>query len=119
MLILGIVLFRLQFQETKMSGNISGRGKIWSCLQKLQGLGRLEVIQSKMSPDILSRQLQAKVSVSRITMIAVVMSVIMEVSMSVEFAWGLTWRRNVFAETRSVVLVWIVCGCLRDRLEVV
>ena len=119
MLILGTVLFRLQFQETKMSENISGRGRIWSCLQKIQGLGRLEVIQSKMSLDILSRQLQAKVSVSRITMIAVVMSVIMEVSMSVEFAWGLTWRRNVIAETRSVVLMWILCGCLRDRLEVV
>lgn len=100
-----------------MSGNISGRGKIWSCLQKLQGLGRLEVIQSKMFLDILSRQHQVKVSVLRITMIAVVMSVIMEVSMSVEFAWGLTRPQNVIAETRSVVLVWILCGRLRGRLE--
>ena len=100
-----------------MSGNISGRGKIWSCLQKLQGLGRLEVIQSKMFLDILSRQHQVKVSVLRITMIAVVMSVITEVSMSVEFAWGLTRPQNVIAETRSVVLVWILCGRLRGRLE--
>ena len=119
MLTRGTVLFRLLFQETRISENISGRGRIWSCHQKLQGLGRLEVIQSKMSLDILSRQLQAKVFVLRITMIAVVMSVIMEVSMSVEFAWGLTWRRNVIAETRSVVMMmWILCGCLRYRLEV-
>ena len=100
-----------------MSENISGRGRIWSCLQKIQGLGRLEVIQSKMFLDILSRQHQVKVSVLRITMIAVVMSVITEVSMSVEFAWGLTRPQNVIAETRSVVLVWILCGRLRGRLE--
>ena len=100
-----------------MSENISGRGRIWSCLQKIQGLGRLEVIQSKMFLDVLSRQHQVKVSVLRITMIAVVMSVITEVSMSVEFAWGLTRPQNVIAETRSVVLVWILCGRLRGRLE--